>query len=66
MDAPTPLASVRPLPPFPVGSLPPVFAAEVAAVAEFTQTDAGMAATSALGVLAACAGGRCELEVRPG
>lgn len=66
MTAPTPLSSARRLPPFPVDALPVVFAAEVTALAEFTQTDPGMAATSALGVLAACAGGRCELEVRPG
>jgi hypothetical protein len=38
----------------------------VAAVAEFTQTDPGMAGSTALAMLAACAGGRVEVEVRPG
>jgi hypothetical protein len=38
----------------------------VQAVAHFTQTDAGMAGTTALGMLAAAAGGRVEVEVRPG
>jgi hypothetical protein len=54
------------LPDFPVEALPPVLAAMVAAVAEFTQTDPGMAGTSALTVLSACAGGRAEVEVRSG
>ena len=66
MAEPIPLQSARALPPFPIDALPPVFAAEVEALAEFTQTDPGMAGTSALSVLAACAGGRCELEIKPG
>lgn len=64
--APIPLTRCAPLPPFPVEALPPSVAAMVSAVAEATQTDPGMAAMSALGVLAACAGGRAEVEVRPG
>jgi replicative DNA helicase len=65
-STPTPLSSGRALPPFPIDSLPAVFATEVAAVATFTQTDPGMAGVTALTVIAACAGGRCEIEVRPG
>lgn len=63
---PTPLTSVDVPPSFPIEVLPVPVAEEVAAVATFTQTDPTMAATAGLSVLAACAGGRCELEVRPG
>ncbi len=66
LPEPTPLARREKLPPFPVGALPEPLAAMVAAVAEFTQTDAGMAGTTALAMLAAAAGGRAEVEVRPG
>ena len=38
----------------------------VAAVAEFTQTDPGMAGPTCLAMLAAAAGGRVQLQVRPG
>jgi hypothetical protein len=38
----------------------------VASVAEFTQTDTAMAGTVALAVLSACAGGRLEVEGKPG
>lgn len=65
-EEPVPLSSRRALPPFPPRALPAPFARQVAAVAHFTQTAPGMAGTTALAVLAACAGGRCELEVRPG
>ena len=63
---PIPLVSAHSLPPFPVDAPPEVIAAQVRAVAEFTQTDPGMEGTSALSVLAACGGGRCQLEIRPG
>jgi len=65
-ERPEPLTSRAPLPPFPVDALPEVVAAMVSAVSQFTQTDPGMAGTSALSMLAACAGGRVELQVRPG
>lgn len=65
IGAPIPLTSTRELPAFPVSALPKVLAAQVEAVAHFTQTDPAMSGTTALAVLAACAGGRCELEVRP-
>lgn len=54
------------LPGFPVNVLPEPFAGMVTAVAEFSQTDAGMAGTSVLGMLAACCGGRAVVEARPG
>ena len=54
------------LPSFPVDVLPAPFGAMVQAVAEFTQTDPGMAGTSVLGMLAACCGGRTEVEASPG
>ena len=63
---PTPLRRREPLPPFPTDALPEPFTSMVTHLAEFTQTDAGMVGTSALSMLAAAAGGRCEVEVRPG
>lgn len=66
LSEPVPLSSSRALPPFPTAALPAVFAEQVDAVSHFTQTAPGMAGTTAMAVLAACAGGRCELEVRPG
>ena len=54
------------LPPFPVGELPEPIAAMVCATAEATQTDLGMAATTALTTIAGAVGGRCEIEVRRG
>ena len=65
-EQPIPLEVTAPLPPFPLGALPRSFAAMVAAVAEFTQTDPGMAGTSALTVISAAVGGHVEVEVRPG
>jgi replicative DNA helicase len=66
--------AVRPIPlrlprvrrAFPTGALPTSVAAMVEAVAEFTQTPADLPGTVALAVLAACAGGRAVVEVRPG
>ena len=63
---PTPLRRRDPLPGFPVDALPEPFASMVDHLAEFTQTAPGMAGTSALSMLAAAAGGRCEVEVRAG
>jgi hypothetical protein len=63
---PVPLTDTGPLPDFPTDALPGPIAAMVAAVAEFTQTDPGMPGTTALTMLAAAAGGRVEVEVRPG
>lgn len=63
---PVPLTQRGTLPPFPVDALPAAVAAMVTAVSDFTQTDLGMAGTSALSMLAACAGGRVEVQVRPG
>lgn len=51
---------------FPVDALPPTVAAMVHAVAEAAQVDVAMPGVSALTVLAAAAGGRAEIEVRPG
>ena len=64
--APEPLSQNRPLPPFPVDALPEPLAQMVAAVAMFTQTDPGMAGTTALGMLAAAAGGRVQIEPHDG
>jgi len=61
---PIPLNRTDPLPAFPIDVLPEQIRAMVAAVAEFTQTDAAMAGTVALGVLSACAAGRVTVEVR--
>jgi len=63
---PTPLDRHVTVPAFPVEVFPPWLADQVTAVAEFTQTDPAMAGAVALGTLAACAGGRLEVEARPG
>jgi hypothetical protein len=65
-DEPVPLTNPKPLPPFPIDALPEPVAHMVSAVAEATQTDPAMAATSALSVLAALAGGHAEIEIRSG
>jgi hypothetical protein len=54
------------VPPFPVDALPTVFARKIAELAEATQTDPAMAATSALSVLSACAGGHASIQIRHG
>jgi hypothetical protein len=54
------------IPAFPVDAFPGVIGQTVAEVSEETQTDAAMAATTALTALAACVGGRAEIQVRPG
>lgn len=63
---PLPLRTAAALPAFPTTALPAPVAAMVAGVAEATQTDPAMAGTTALAVLAACAGGRVEIEPRAG
>lgn len=63
---PIPLGQQGPLPAFPVDALPAWVADQVAAVAEFTQTPADMAATMALAALATAAGGRAHVQIRPG
>lgn len=63
---PMPLGGEPDLPPFPVDALPEWQADKVSALAEFTQTDPGMAGAYALAVTAAAAGGRAEVEVRRG
>lgn len=65
-ERPVPLSAVPSLPPFPVGIFPPWIAAEVAALAEFTQTPPDLAGTVVLSVLACALGGRARIEVRPG
>jgi len=61
-----PLSATGDLPAFPVASLPDWGAAMVEAVAESTQTPPDLAGVVYLGVLAAAAGGRAEVEVQPG
>ncbi len=63
---PTPLTPRRLVPPFPVDALPPWVADMVLAVAEFTQTPLDLPGCLALAALSTAAGGRAELEVRPG
>jgi replicative DNA helicase len=63
---PLPLSERPVLPRFPVEVLPDPYNKMVVQVAEFTQTDPGMAGSAALTALATAAGGRCEIEVRPG
>ncbi|WP_433051683.1 YfjI family protein [Dactylosporangium sp. CS-033363] len=65
-DMPVPLGGRAAPPPFPVDVYPGWLADMVAGVAEFTQTDTAMAGTVALAVLSACAGGRLEVEAKPG
>lgn len=63
---PIPLTRSSDPQPFPVDALPATVGLMVQAVAHATQTDPAMAATSALSVLAACAGGHAEVEIRRG
>ncbi|NWJ71089.1 DUF3987 domain-containing protein [Pseudonocardia sp. ICBG1122] len=64
--APTPLTPRRLTPPFPVDALPPWVADMVLAVAEFTQTSLDLPGCLVLAALSTAAGGRAQLEVRPG
>ncbi|MGO9154341.1 YfjI family protein, partial [Mycobacterium sp.] len=63
---PIPLTQSTPIPAFPVDMLPGPIAEMVHAVAEATQTDPAMPATSVLSALAACTGGHAEIEIRGG
>ncbi len=65
-DVPVPLGGRAAPPPFPVDVYPGWLADMVSGVAEFTQTDTAMAGTVALAVLSACAGGRLDVEAKPG
>ncbi len=65
-ELPVPLGTVPPPPVFPIDVYPPWLADYVRAVATFTQTDPAMAGAVALAVLSTCAGGRLEVEPRPG
>ncbi|ONH23852.1 hypothetical protein BL253_31990 [Pseudofrankia asymbiotica] len=65
-ELPVPLSTVPPPPGFPIDVYPPWLADYVRAVATFTQTDPAMAGAVALAVLSTCAGGRLEVEPRPG
>jgi replicative DNA helicase len=65
-DVPVPLSQSLALPPFPVEVFPPWLGDMVTDTARFTQTDPAMAGGVALAVLSACAGGRLEVEARPG
>jgi replicative DNA helicase len=63
---PLPLVDSRSLPEFPVEMLPDWCAAYADALAEATQTPADLPGLLVLAGLAACAGGRVRVEVRPG
>lgn len=63
-EQPSPLGGHGSLPRFPVTALPEWAAAEVAALAVFTQTPADLGGTVLLAVLSAAAGGRAVVEVR--
>ncbi|MCF7553777.1 YfjI family protein [Pseudonocardia sp. WMMC193] len=63
---PTPLTPRRLVPPFPVDALPTWVADMVLAVAEFTQTPLDLPGCLALAALSTAAGGRADVEIRPG
>lgn len=63
---PIPLGAHAALPVFPASALTPWVGEHVGAVAEFTQTPPDLAATMALAALATAAGGRAQVEIRPG
>jgi hypothetical protein len=63
---PTPLTPRRLVPPFPVDALPSWVADMVLAVSEFTQTPLDLPGCLALAALSTAAGGRAEVEIRPG
>ena len=65
-DEPIPLIQPVPIPQFPVDAFPEAIADMVNEVAEATQTDPAMAATSAISALSACTGGHAEIEIRSG
>ncbi|MDG4770678.1 YfjI family protein [Solwaraspora sp. WMMD792] len=61
-DDPLPLGWRVDTPAFPATALPPVVGRYVAALAEATQTPPDLPGTVALGVLAACIGGRVDVQ----
>src|SRR5207244_2623231 len=63
---PIPLAAMHSLPDFPLDGLPGWLAEYVWCLAESTQTPPDLPGILVLSVLAACAGGRVRLQVRPG
>jgi putative DNA primase/helicase len=65
-EEPIPLAAAPRLPAYPTDVLPGWLARHVRAVAVATQTAEDMAGSVALAVLATAAGGRVEIEPRPG
>jgi hypothetical protein len=65
-EEPLPLQTQQSLPEFPLEALPPVIRDMVAGVSLMTQTDPGMAATSALTAIAAATAGRAGIRIRPG
>ncbi|MDQ6900676.1 MAG: YfjI family protein, partial [Candidatus Dormibacteraeota bacterium] len=64
--APIPLSSMYNLPAFPLDCLPAWLADYVRCLAEATQTPPDLPGILVLSALAACAGGRVRLQVRPG
>jgi replicative DNA helicase len=66
-EIPVPVGAAPVLPPpFPVEVFPAWLGEMVTGTAVATQTDPAMAGAVALSVLAACAGGRLEVEAKPG
>lgn len=66
LPAPEPLDPPVVPPAFPVDALPGYVAGYVLGLAHQFQTPVDMPAVAALGALSACAGGRVEVEARPG
>jgi replicative DNA helicase len=63
---PIPLATGRPLSPFPTEALPQIVKNMVEAAAAALQVDVGATATSALTSMAAACGGRVFIQIKPG
>lgn len=61
---PIPLNPGPQVPTFPVDAFPPFYAKYVEALAEATQVPVDMAATTVLGTLAACVGGKAKVRLR--
>lgn len=62
-STPIPLNPAPEVPTFPVDALPPFFAEYASAVAESTQVPVDMAASTVLGALAACVGGKAKIRL---
>ncbi|MGL4177512.1 MAG: YfjI family protein [Dermatophilaceae bacterium] len=65
-EDPIPLTPARVLPPFPVGVFPPWLAAMVTETSTALQVPPDLPATLALACLAVAAGGRVDIQARPG